>query len=286
MKIFWNRLKLIILKLEWEGKCLTSCTWCDEWIKESTNWFSFEWIKEIIDYSLKNLVTSDSKFFIYWKNIFKLSYYDELIKYVLGNSNINFDFHLTTFLDNNDLLKLENLLVINNITFTFCQSYSTIDFTILNKIIKILSNSHKKNQIVFIAEKDFSKIEKYFDDIAKKWNFELFISKYPIFYKNNVIWTWNKKCLVLDKFIPKDNYIDINWSILLEILINWDLRLHNYLCNLASIDITNVYKERTEIINDIKKFMYFFHKFHSKGSYESNCYKCIKKINYSYRKFN
>jgi len=239
----------------------------------------------MISYSIENLVSERSKFFLYWKNIFQLKYYDKLISYIIDNSNINFDFHLTTFIDDEDLLKLDEILKIKNITFTFCQSYSTIDFSILDKIVSILIKNNKRNQIVFIAEKDFDNIKEYFDLINDKWNFELIISRYPIFLKNKVIGTWNEKCVVLNNFIPKWDYIDINWSMLLEILVNWDLRLHNYLCNLASIDITNIYKDKNEIIKDFKKFIYFYHKFHLKWSYEENCYKCIKKLNYSYKNF-
>jgi hypothetical protein len=284
MQLFWNNLGLIILKLEGEWRCLTSCVWCNEWLIESSKWYWFESLKNIIEYSLDSLVSNGTKFFLYWKNVFKLSFYDELISYILAHPEVNFDFHLTSFLDENDFAKLEKIKNIDNLSFTFCQSYSTIDKTVLEKLASQISSIKKRNQIVLIVDNNLAEANIFLDSLSKYWDFELTISRYPIFIWKKATNTGNSKCLVLGSFIPKDDYIDINKSVLLEILPDWKLRLHNYLCNLASIDITNVFKEKNEILKDFKKFIYFFHKFHMKWNYETNCYKCIKKINYSYDK--
>ena len=94
-----------------------------------------------------------------------------------------------------------------------------------------------------------------------------------------------EKCVVESQFHIKENQLVLGKGVLLEILPDGDVRLHNYLCNLAGINITNIYKTYEASLKDFKRFIYFYHLFHQKGTLESNCYTCIKKIHYNYKRF-
>lgn len=286
MKLLWQKLKLIILKLDGEGKCITSCTWCDEWTVSSTKGYSFSSLQERIHLLRRDFVSDDTRFFLYGKNIFRMPFYLELIEYIKKNPDINFDFHLTTKLEERDLKELIQIKSIPNLRFTFCQSYSTIDKPFLEQILQAIWSKEKQNQVVIIADKEKPSAKLYLDSLQKFWDFEFTFSPYPNFIGQQVTETGLEKCLVLDNFAIHSDFIEVQPSVLLEILENGDVRLHNYLCNLANIDISNIYKTPQGFLADFKRFIYFYFKFQSHGDFEHNCYQCIRKIKYSYRLWN
>lgn len=287
MNVLWPNLKLIILKLQGPWKCTSRCSGCSEWISDTTSGFGFEGIKKTISHSLKYLVPADTDFFLYGKNIFQHEIYLDLLNYIKGNKHIWFDLHITTDMSYRDIDTILTLRDIPNVKFTFCQSYSTIDFDKLNKIIEIFSDMlQHSSKIIIVAEKDFEFIESYLEQHRHKQHLELVMSRYPIISGNTVTNTWIDSCLVLWNFdVVRNMYANIWKTMLIEILPNGDLRLHNYLCNLASINITNIYRTQQQILTDIKRFSYFYYKFHSKGDIYKNCFICIKKINYDYKMF-
>jgi hypothetical protein len=132
-------------------------------------------------YSLEHLVESNTRFFIYGKNVFRLDYLDKILAFVQEHPHINIDFHLTTDMTTEEIEKLRALATIPNLYFTFCQSYKTINFDTLNTIVEILGKKMQRSEIVIIAEKDYEKVETYLESIRNKGNFVLTLSKYPSF---------------------------------------------------------------------------------------------------------
>lgn len=263
---------------------MTLCPGCDEGVDKSEKWYDFEGLKKVISESLEYLVDNNTRFFLYGKNIFRLPYFEDIMKFIWDNPEIKIDFHLTTDMTGEEIEILRHIAPIENLYFTFCQSYKTIDFEMLHNIVEILAPKPQKSFVVIVAQKDYEIVESYFAQIKNPENLILTLSKYPSFLWKKALGTWLKRCEVLDTFSIREHQLVLHKGVLLEVLPGGDLRLHNYLCNLAGINITNMYKTYDEALKDMKRFLYFYHIFHSRGDFESNCYTCIKKVHYHYKK--
>jgi hypothetical protein len=89
-----------------------------------------------------------------------------------------------------------------------------------------------------------------------------------------------KKCLQYEQLSIINNKIFIKDN--LEMLNNWDLFIHDNLCNIWDIRISNIFKNNNDIYNDFILFKKYLDKLNN-WDMERNCFKCIK-TGYSYAK--
>lgn len=265
--------------------CVSNCIWCKNF-NNVNNLYSQDNI-------LKNINRAYDIWF-YWKNImfFNYNFFDlnnDYIKRILLNiKNNNLVFH--TSLVNLKKDKIE-FAIKENIKIVYQINLSKNSFYILLKNINLLLRLNLE-VIFWVKEKDRILYRSILNSLLKLW-FNLYKDNY--IYGNIKIkfffYEWQRikinKCFLNNAFNFWKNEIIINNKIFessyFEILINWDVRVHEPPCWYWDLVITNIYRSKGKIVKDFQKFSCYIKNFLYNFPKGVNCELC-NKIKYIYER--
>jgi len=292
MYLFKNVSSLSVKLINNDKKCIWSCLRCFESQNIQSKWFNHlslvnEFLTSIENKHLLNLKELDAINF-YWSSIFDLFSIKEIEDFLYKNKELNFKVQVN--LNNLDFLNsfksIEDYKIFFNVSFFLFKSYeNNLDLELLKTYIDFFNNNSLKYEVDISINTDFNDI----NDIKRKlWN-NINIRENIIIKDNNV--SNLQECSIVNSFfVTKDNIILRTWeykSLLLDFIPNWDIQTHNLPCHWWAITISNINKDRNEILKDFLKFKFFLNKYLNNwsSSFWKKCYNCFNKIKYNYRKY-
>jgi len=290
----YRELPSINIKI-WEG-CPAACTDCK---------FSINYIKWINKFSLDNILNRmkivdekcDKSFnFAFWNcdwldhdNIVKI-----LWEWLKTGREVIFQIWFKIRKEHFLLFeKIEKEFWYEKISLKIAQNCRGLDN--LNEkifvLIKLLNNKcrfgvyldlfldfdNNKNLISFFSKKFYDKNWEYWFCFNISDNIELKFHNYSWYYdkiKKCLINLEREECQQLDQLMIKDNNIYLKDS--LDVYENWDLFMHDNLCNIWDIRISNIFLDNEVIYNNFNIYLNYLENLKKYSSNQSDmCYKCV-----------
>ena len=279
----------------WEW-CPASCTDCR---------FNIDYIPKAKQFSLVNIKDRikevdkkfDKRLNLVFGNQNWLNHKDiiSIIEYWI-NTWRSVRFQIDFNIKKNHILLLENIekeLWYENINIKIAQNCKW-EKNILEKLIVLLKLLTSKTNFMiyldlFIDFNENKKVIDYFYNkfwnkwsdyeycffIGKKINLKLQNYSWKLDRKNKCfVWLERERCQQLDQLKCDDDTVYLKDSI--DVYDNWDMFLHDNLCNIWDIRISNLYLENNEIYNHFTKYLAHLEKLKNKHKSQSDmCYDCI-----------
>lgn len=276
---------------EW---CTAACTDCR---------YNINYLKTVKQYSFENIKKRIEKFD---------ELFDKKFNIVFGNQDIinhNEIFKILDFatkygrevrVQTNFLLTQNHIELLNiiekkykNVSIKIAQNardIKNININLLNLLKIFTSNVSLKLYLdIFIDfDKNESLIKLYktkFTNRVSENEFSFFIWKNIELKFHNYSWSVDfkhkdiknftrKKCQQLEQLEIKNKNIYLKDSI--DIYENWDLFIHDNLCNIWDLRISNIFLDSSKILNDFEKYIFYLKDLEKKSiSQKQMCFLCI-----------
>jgi len=280
--MLFSNLNFVFLQL-WTW-CISNCSHCLRSRQQYGMWSIID-IKSNID---KLTTVFNENLLIYNIDYFDLP--EDLINYVLHK---RFFFKKIYFHTN--FRSFNSLKVKNKINFLYQRDLSNSEIIF---ITKFLLTNKMENKITFVLWYDnpnykiklIKVLSKYFKLNYQENNRSFYIwkSEFMIYNKD-----WERQKLTQCFFKDSINIINSNvvfgknfFISCLEVLLNWDIRVHEPPCWFWNLVVSNIYFKSSILLNDFSRFWLYIKKFLNKNenlTQQSICSKCNKE-SYVYEK--
>lgn len=287
----------ILIRL-WEW-CVTNCYNCSSYF-DKKNEYDYEKFENVFLYLNKNFEKTFS-IFLYWTEVI---FHKDIYKFITDEKIKDFrlSLHINPLFSEERLKKIKEISYFNEkIFFETCYTIKNDKemLSILKNITFLKKENIKSSMDLFL---DFNKYLSNFLNILKKlWfsiiktditshlnydfcincslnniNIILYHTKEQFIKDDKIYNIPNNWCVARHTFeVIDNNYININEEI--EITKEWIFKMHiNTYCSKAIQNISNIYKDKDEIIKDFIKLDKYLEKYDDFLDMWKKCFDCIK----------
>ena len=269
--------------------CISNCSWCNKYLEDNIL-FNINKVRWHIN-RLKNIWFLPKSFIFFNYDYFKLT----------NRELINL-YDINLFKDK-DILFHTDFSVITNSWLSFLEKHNiklifqrNLDYKSIKTFFLSIKHIKKlKVEYVFWVDNNLKLYIFFLNKILDLW----FVKKHDNeFILNNSIikfffYKWErifiKNCFFDNSIKVNDDNIFIDSNIYtpnyFEIMINWDIRVHEPPCWYGNLIISNIYRTKLQILEDFNKFSLYIDKFlyiNKNINQSMICSKCNKN-KYSYK---